>query len=458
MALTYTGSNGLFTRLGALIYMMDAVRTHQANLKTLLDNVEGEYSAADSYMVAGLSSAIEARIAEAGGVLFDIQQAATTTLVEMAWAEASASSTRTMREKSLSEALVWLIKDMDATSNTIEGTTIGTGSISAGSGNTGNGTMESFADAPNVLLSSTNDWPNIRTDLVEAFCVADAQSSNLTPGAEMFRVTGSAAYPNLDYRFPSGSGMNFMLPSTTAAIDAGARGANILTNSDLEDWTSNVPNQWTTVSGTPGTDFQSHTATYYRGATSIKFPVTGATCAIRQRIGTPDGTVGTVTPDRPYILAFAAKKDAGATGTITISLRDASGTVIDSTNWSTAQSVASLTTSWAIYTFKRRMPKVIPSELYIHVGVTTAIATAAAYVDEVILAEMIPVAPGGQALTIIAGSTNWVLDDNVRRKMANNNEGAFVRAFDRLFDMYGKGLSLPANYLGAETIADTLIA
>ena len=37
MALTYTGSGGLFTRLGVLIYMMDAVRAHQAGLAALYE-------------------------------------------------------------------------------------------------------------------------------------------------------------------------------------------------------------------------------------------------------------------------------------------------------------------------------------------------------------------------------------------------------------------------------------
>ena len=126
MALTYTGTNGLFTRLGALIYMMDAVRTHQTNLKTLLDNVEGEYSAADAYMAATLSNNIESNISAAGGVLLDVRAAAEKTIVEMCWAEASGSSSNTMREKTLPEALRWLIRDMDATSNSVEGTTIGT--------------------------------------------------------------------------------------------------------------------------------------------------------------------------------------------------------------------------------------------------------------------------------------------------------------------------------------------
>jgi ABC-type glycerol-3-phosphate transport system substrate-binding protein len=70
----------------------------------------------------------------------------------------------------------------------------------------------------------------------------------------------------------------------------------------------------------------------------------------------------------------------------------------------------------------------------------------------------VPIAPGGQAVGMIAGSTDWRADDNGRFTFTNNDEGSFVRAFDRLFDMYGKGLSLPQNYTNTETIADTLIA
>jgi hypothetical protein len=76
MALTYDGSNGLFTRLGALVFMMDAVRTHQLNLKTLLANVQTEYSSTDAYMIEVLAGNIERRIAEAGGVLNDVRAAA----------------------------------------------------------------------------------------------------------------------------------------------------------------------------------------------------------------------------------------------------------------------------------------------------------------------------------------------------------------------------------------------
>jgi hypothetical protein len=59
---------------------------------------------------------------------------------------------------------------------------------------------------------------------------------------------------------------------------------------------------------------------------------------------------------------------------------------------------------------------------------------------------------------MIAGSIDWVIDDNGRFQFTNDGTSGFVRAFDRLFEMYGKGLALPSNYGGTETISDTLIA
>jgi hypothetical protein len=455
MAITYTGSNGLFTRLGALIYMMDAIRTHQNNLKTLFDNVQGEYSAADRYMIDQLSGNLEMRQMEAGNILLDVQAAAVKTMVEMLWPDAQASTDRTMRTKSIEDALVFLIRDMDATSNSVLGTTVFGGTLATTG--TGNGTLLFSNEAPNILLGSTADWPNIRSGLIVAQCVQDAQDGAIQAGSEVFRVTGTANYPNLDWRFPAGSGALMTLASTTASIDYGTQYANIGTNTDLEDWTGNVPDQWSVVTGTAGTDFLAETATFYRGASCLKAPATSTTWRIRQQLGSPTGSLGTIQPDRPYAIVFAAKKDAGATGGIRVSIKDASNGIVGS--MTRALTVASdLTTSWALYSTTIRSPKVLPAASYIMVEATTGIGTAAVYIDEIVVCEMKPIAPGGQAFAIIAGSTNFVVEDRLLRKFANNNEGAFVRAFDRLFDMYGKGLSLPQNFFGGETIADSLIA
>ena len=462
--LVYDGTNGLFTRLGTLVYFMDQVRAHQNNLKTLLANVQAEYSSADAYMIDQLSGGIEARIVEAGGVLSDVVAAAEKTLMEMCYASATASgSTLTMRSKSLPDALTWLIRAMDSetTPETLDGTTISKSGLTVGASNNGNGKFYYSFEAPNVLLGSTADWPNVRTELLEARCVMDAQNGAMSRGAEIFEIRGQPAYAPLDYRFPGGSGTVMRLSSVSASIDAGSRGQNVLTNSDLEDFTSNVPDQFTVSSGTAGTDFQKTTtaANVYRGTAALEMVATGTTFKLRQQLGIATGTIGKLNPDRPYVLACSVKKAAGATGTFRISVQDASGNVIDSGNFKLELTIASVFgTSFSIESSILRTPRVLPTDLYLVVETTTAVATANAYVDEIVLAEMMQIAPGGPALAIVAGSSNWNVDDFAQYTFTNNNEGAFVRAFDRMFDMYGKGLSLPQNYSGTETISDSLIA
>lgn len=463
--LVYDGTGGLFTRLGALIYMMDAVRTHQANLKTLLANVQAEYSSTDSWMIETLSGSIEARIAEAGGVLNDVKAAAEKTLVEMCYASATASgSALTMKSKTVQDALVWLIRAMDSesTPETINGTTISKSGLSAGATNTGTGKFYYNFSCPKILLGSIAEWPNTRTELLEVRCVQDATNGTLTAGSEVFEVRGQAAYNPLDYRFPGGSGAFMRLASATASIDAGPRYQNQASNSDFESFTSNVPDLWTVSSGTAGTDFAPTTTAgeFFRGTTGLKMLATGTAFKLRQQFGIPTGTVAKLTPDRPYLLAVAVKKDAGATGTFRISVQDASGNIIGPSNdFFLSLTIASaFTTSWAIQATQLRTPKVMPSEAYLVVETTTGVATAAAYVDEVVIAEMAQIGAGGPAISILAGATNWISDDFAQYTFTNNDEGKFVRAFDRLFDMYHKALALPQNTAGAETISDNLIA
>lgn len=462
MPLAYDGTNGLFTRLGALIYMMDAVRTHQNNLKTLLANVQGEYSSTDAWMIDSLSGNIEARIAQSGGVLDDVRMAAERTLVEMCFAEANTSgAANVMRSKTLHDALTWLIRQMDTDAEDVNGTTITKSSAAYAASNVGNGVFVYSTEAPNVLLGSTNEWPNIRTETLEARCIQDAVNGAVLAGAETFEIRGQPAYPGLDYRFPAGSGSTTIINTINASVDGGRPGQNILTNSDFEDQTSNLPDRWSIVTGTAGTHFTTETGAtnIWRGAKSLRLEAgTGGTFNIRQPIGSASGTFGRLTPDRCYVFAFAAKKDGSATGNIRLSVKDASGNIIDSGNFAYSQDVSALTSSMVLKSLTLRAPRNVPLDAYFHLESTTTIAVADVFIDEIIFAELMPIGNGGQAVGMIAGSTDWRVDDNGRFTFTNNDEGAFVRAFDRLFDMYGKGLSLPQDYAGTETIADSLIA
>ena len=456
MALIYDGANGLFTRLGKLVKMMQAVQDHQTNLKTLLAEVQGTYSSADAWMIDRLSGTIETRIAEAGYILDDIQLGANMTLIEMCFAEAAASTTNSMRSKNIYDGIVWLIRQMDADSERINGTTITKSAVTLGSGNNGNGTFVYLFDAPNVLLGTTADFPNIRTEMLEVRCVVDAQDGRMIEGAEAFEVRGQPSYPSMDYRFPAGSGVRLGVNSVTAAIDNGSTYSNILTNSDLENWTSNIPDQFTVSSGTAGTDFLAESADPYRGTYGLKAEATGAVFKIRQRLGSVTGSVSKLASDRPYVIAAAMRKDASATGTIRLSIQDSAGSVIDSGAVAKTVTEGNMLTTYTLQSLTFRTPRIIPTEIYLVLESTVAVTTAAMYVDEVVLAEMTPIARGGQAIAIIAGETNWNLDDNARYNFTNNAEGVFVEAFDKFFQMYEQGLSIPPNYVGSETILDSL--
>lgn len=457
MALTYDGTGGLFTRLGKLIGMMNAVRTHQANLKTLLAGVQGEYSSADSYMIAALTGPIEARISEAGNILLDVRAAAETTLAEMCYAEASTSTTNSMKTKNVGDALAWLIRQMSTDSEDVDGTVITIGSPSAGASNNGNGSFVVSAECPNILLSNTNTFPSTRQELLTARCIQDAQDGSLKSGSEVFEVVGQPGFTNLDYRFPAGSNRSVRVVSACASVDNGPQYQNILTNSDFEDQTSNLPAQWTLVSGTAGTDFLTETTTVYRGSSSIKAAVTGSTFKIRQQLGVSTGSFGKLTPDRPYVLSFATYLTATATGTVRLSLQDGAGNVLGSFSLSVTHA-AMTAGAWKQHSAIVYAPRVITSASYIVLETTAAVAVQTIFIDEVVVAECVPMLAGGPFVAVLPGSADWNADDFIRVKVDNGAEGAFNSGFDRLFDMHGKALALPADYLGAETILDTLVS
>ena len=458
--LVYDASNGLFKRLGVLIYFMDQVRAHQANLKTLLANVRDEYSSADTYMIESLVGNIDARIEEAGGVLQDVRAAAERTLQEMCFASATDSgSSIPMISRDTYDAIVWLIRAMRQDSETIERNVVNKSSLTVGSSNNGNGKFYYSFATPKILLDGNAEWENTRTEIVQARCIEDAQSFSLEPGSEIFQLVGQPAYDPLDYRFPAGSGVSIRVPSICASVDAGVRFLNVLTNSDFEDFTSNVPDQFSATTGTAGTDFGAETTNVYRGSKALELKASGNVFSIRQQFGAGGGTIVKLIPDRAYVLAAAVRKNASATGVLRISVKDAGGTILDSGNFALSVDVgAAATTSYALFSSVVRTPRVIPTATYLVIETTTAIATAAAQLDEVVLAEMVQIGNGGPYVAIVAGSNNWNVDDTAQFSFTNTDNGKFVGGLDRLFNMYGRGLLLPSATAGSETILDSLIA
>ena len=457
MAMTYDGTGGIFTRLGAIIYFWNQVRSHQSNMKSLLANVQAEYSSTDAYMIDQLNGGIEQRIADAGNILNDLRASAERTVIEMCWAQAQTSTSNPMPEKDITSAIIWLTRQMDLDSKVIKRNVVTVTSSGAKAANNGNGAFVYLVTPPKRITSTPTEWPNIRKEIMEARCISDSQAGAITPGTERFMISGGLAYPMMDYRAPGGSGARIEVESITAAVDDGVRGQNIFTNSDLEDWTSNVPDQFTVSSGTAGTDFVRESTTVARGTYGLKAAVTGATFKIRQQLGSSSGTLGKLQPDTAYTLGGLFKKDAGATGTLRVAIEDSGGTAVSTAEITPI--VSSLSSSaWGVVSAEFRTPKILPSTMYLSIGSTVAVATAAAYVDEIFCAELVAIAPGGQAVGVVAGSSNWMIDDQVYKVFSNDVGGGFAVGLDYLFEMFNRGLTVPTTVSGSENISDTLIA
>jgi hypothetical protein len=437
--------------------MMSDVRTHMSDIETEIADVQGAYSAADSWMVASLVAAKEARIAQAGGVMNDLRAIAIDTLVEMCWADSQTGLSGILPRKDLESALLYLIRDMDAAVASVNLNTSSVGSPALGAGNTGTGKLVVSVEPTNLPTPNVATMSNVRNEKLEVRCIQDAQGQAILRGAETFEIRGLAAYDNLDRRFPAGSGVRQSISCVSASIDAGGVGQNMLRNTDFENFTTaNVADYWTTVTGTAGTHFGQETTTFLRGASAFKMIGDGTVLAeVRQQLGSTAGTPAQIQAGRLYCLAVWIRHSTGSgAGNVRIQLENAAGTAISGTTIDTTSAVG---TSFTHKTIVFRAPNVLPSTVYVSIEQSTALAVAGImYMDELCLVEMVQIAPGGCAITMFAGATDWVIDDRISVKTDNDGLGLFVVYFDIAFNMYEKGLFLPQA--ASETINDNLIS
>ena len=83
MAVTLTGSGGLFTRLGSIFKVVEVVETHVSDLSTRIDTADGTFDSNERDLVLPLVGAKASLKAVAGSVMSACWQAASTTLVQM---------------------------------------------------------------------------------------------------------------------------------------------------------------------------------------------------------------------------------------------------------------------------------------------------------------------------------------------------------------------------------------
>lgn len=453
--------NTLFGRLGRLFAHAAAVRTYQGNLDTEYASSVAQYSGGDMDQIGQLSRMLESRKREATSTSNDLLASATKTLIDLT------DDNYFLREKTTQGAIAELVKQMIASSDTVDGNTVSVGSVTAGGSNVGNGTLLISALAP--ILDRYGNRPgnlylqNARSEEINATCIQDQTANQIDAGSERFEVYGQRAVDRFDQDWPTGSGTRTTLHAVNPRTDGG-RGAtlNICTNSDFESFTSNAPDHWTIQTGSAGTHILAAGAGYTQ-SNALKFVGDGSTTPrIYQRLRVTSETLGQVNPDRPYSISFAAKYATLAPGTtLRVTIEDGSGNRLGSgTREMTATATTvQLTTSYQLFTAVVWSPASVPKGSRIVIEFLGNIAnTSEVFIDDLCIAEMRKIGPGQPSVQMISGDTAFRFGDTFKRSVTNNLEGSLAKEMDRFFDMAGLDLALPGNMLGGETIADTVVA
>ena len=180
---------------------------------------------------------------------------------------------------------------MIADAETVDRSTVTIGAVSAAAGNEGSGTVlttkvldavTSPGSGAAGTYQANRNYKGVDSELavpsetMRLTCTADSFADGLAEGAESFNWEGRIGDNQHGFE-DEGSGV---IGSVTPI---NSTGVNILQNGDLEDFTSNVPDNWT-IEGTAvaGTHIVEETtaADVYHGESALRFDGDGAQASI----------------------------------------------------------------------------------------------------------------------------------------------------------------------------------
>ncbi|QDP65045.1 MAG: hypothetical protein GOVbin1630_2 [Prokaryotic dsDNA virus sp.] len=472
MAITYTGTNGLFTRLGKLFYVRKLMNDFQDNLRTEIEDVLDEFTVTDMYQTLNLPSSIKTFDAPMMPMHSSIAGIAQNIIME------TVRSGLSKEPQSFKHAMELLIQDMVAESKTVEAAAYGTaGTIAAGGSNTGNGTILVNSSQPRTYQTTDTTWQTIKPEVLTIECKMD-KSSGTALGREHFSIIGDEPKNSFNAEWPAGSGVQEGI-SVTAAKSAGsftrgvasAPGNNILRNSDFQTFAATtLPLGWVDAgSGSHSGNKQeaNTTAAYIWNAESsgnVQLNGNGSfQHKLTQQLRTNSGTPASVYGGKNYILSCRTRIAAGSgtvgSGVLEFNIQSGSGSKVSSATKS--YNLSSLGTSWVHITDNWNFTETeLPKDPYFSIECTTAIAnTKNIVIDELVLAEVVPVYSGGPGILIVRGSADFRNKDVFTCTWAHGasppaNEMQFM--FEQLLGISGMGLNLPTS--GSPNIADSLIA
>lgn len=447
MALDYDGTNtGIFYRLGRAVKVCDdmaaqATTTLPAQLKSIADPFE---SADLTDQIAGLYASVEGlRSAVTGNrqLIAAVSDAILTDRITVLNELGISSNT-------LATVLPSLFAKMQADSKTIKRNTVTLGSVTAASGNVGNGTvlvskiLDGYS-APGRRNIACTKYAGVNSEIavpetMRFKCIQDSYRDRITAGQEVFAWSGARAGVPFDY-LGEGSGDG----PTIAVGDA----RNLVTGGTFENFASDVPSGWTVAAGTAGTHIFQNTTSgqFYRGSSALKLTGDG----VETDIGLIQ-YLSSMNARRGYFLTARVKASAVPTnGDLVIYVSGVGGFTPPGGTASIAVPAASLTTGWVFYSTFFVAPANITTP-YVSIEVSDTLDNAKSiFVDDVMLLEA--TYHGGIAAAVVPGVTPFAVDDAFTVSVANDDAGKFQRFFRQKY-----GFQLPSA--SSPAISESLVA
>lgn len=246
-------------------------------------------------------------------------------------------------------------------------------------------------------------------------------------------------------------------PNFTHTITFTGRGGNLNQLTSTNNLTGGTP----TITHATTSD---GTAQVFAGGKALELDSDGA------ELTTLNQRLQNLSPETAYGVSLWAIADVTpAAGVITLDLVDGIGGTVINDSEGNANSMtfnaADLTTSWKHLSdlvsgeTVFRTPEVVPDLVYFRLRISTAVSSGTSvFVDNVAMVSMSELYSGGPLVAAFGGSVEFKSGDKWTITTTNDRAGLVQEWYNRNFDMAEKGLLLPSNSAGSETVPDTVVA
>lgn len=469
MAISFASATGnLMNRLGKIGLLPKQCRSYQnSQLTNMTDTTNGVVAQfnGESDIQGIMGTAYINQLNDPGSNIGSLaQNLAETTINRMVFRD-NRRIAQNLESLNILDSIQEVIRQMKIAGATVLAMTIA--ATSSSFTGTGNGAINASVRRPSDGLVVENAF----AETILLTCSSDSYIGGSIIGNEGFTVNGTGSQSNyFAFDWPLGSDASTGVNAIDGNTNNGS--GNLLNKSGFNNWTSNVPDNWSLVTGTAGTNIIQENTIVYDGTSSVAITgdAGGTLTQIRQTLNASAGSTSTLDELSQYSFNMWVRRDgtAAAAGVITVDLYDITNSAImqdaNGTNNSFTIDLTALTTSYVAYSGVFRTPARLPASYGVRIRLSTALTNGRTiYFDKASLGEMTKIYISGPYIAVHAGSTAFIQGDYGTCAITNSRGSGgtldtFQTLFTRLFpnEMLGSELVLPSS--ATPSISDGLIA